>query len=643
MAWSVLIAFTSQPRWSQVRYLKREMSHFALTRCGHNGGKLFLISEAIPVHHRRPWFNRRNATLALVSLLAAQAGLVAWAAYRYAPVTDEPGQLAAGLSHWKLGRFELYRVTPPLVRSVAALPVLFADHNTDWSHYPIGIGTRADGQVGMDFLQANGSRSFWLMTTARWACIPFALLGGLVCFLWARDLYGTAGGILAPTLWCFSPDILGHGCLITTDVAGASLSIATFYIFRRWLLHRAWTAAVFAGICLGLVLLAKATYVIYFGLLPALWLLWNLRRDTQSPPSAWRRDILQLATLFVTALYVVNTAYAFDGSLKRLGKYVFVSQSLAGEEVEESVGGNRFADTPLGLVPVPFPEQYVLGVDLQRTYFEHRMLSYLGGEWKRGGWWYYYLYGLAVKMPLGTWILLLLAASLTVSGRFRGTLREDLLLLAPSIVILVLVSSQTGFNKNLRYVMAIYPFLFIWIGRVLALAAMKVRWVRPATLLAAGWAVGSSLWVYPHSLSYFNEAAGGPTEGHRHLIHTNIDQGQDLLYLRDWVIEHPSPEPLYVAYYGIVDPTFAGIRYSLPRRDPLTGRWPPGRYAVSVNMLRGHRWMLPTGQGRWEGIDDDRYASFLDREPIGRAGYSIYIYDVSGEEAQSQGFRATEG
>ena len=38
-------------------------------------------------------------------------------------------------------------------------------------------------------------------------------------------------------------------------------------------------------------------------------------------------------------------------------------------------------------------------------------------------------------------------------------------------------------------------------------------------------AVGSSLAIYPHSLSYFNELAGGPTKGHYHLIDSNIDWG----------------------------------------------------------------------------------------------------------------------
>ena len=62
---------------------------------------------------RLPWF-----------LLAAHALLLGWGALRHSPPWDEVPHLVAGISHWELGRFDLYRVNPPLVRIVAALPVI---------------------------------------------------------------------------------------------------------------------------------------------------------------------------------------------------------------------------------------------------------------------------------------------------------------------------------------------------------------------------------------------------------------------------------------------------------------------------------------------------------------------------------------
>jgi hypothetical protein len=59
--------------------------------------------------------SRAVTRFVVVSLLAIHAGLLAWQAYRYSPTIDEPAHMAAGISHWKFGRFDLYRVNPPRV------------------------------------------------------------------------------------------------------------------------------------------------------------------------------------------------------------------------------------------------------------------------------------------------------------------------------------------------------------------------------------------------------------------------------------------------------------------------------------------------------------------------------------------------
>lgn len=73
----------------------------------------------------------------------------------------------------------------------------------------------------------------------------------------------------------------------------------------------------------------------------------------------------------------------------------------------------------------------------------------------------YYLYGLAIKEPVGFIVLALMADRMT--ARRRDFWRDEGVLLAPAV--LVLVSSQTGFNHHLRYVLPAFPFAFIWIGK----------------------------------------------------------------------------------------------------------------------------------------------------------------------------------
>ena len=535
------------------------------------------------------WFDKpRHAWTLVAALLAVHAGLLAYSAYVHSPTLNEPGHLAAGISHWQFGRFELYRVNPPLVRMTAALPVLAAGVETDWSNFHEGPGARPVFAIGEDLIAANGERSFFLFMIARWACIPFSLIGGVVCFLWARDLYSTRAGLLATVLWCFSPNILAHASLITADAPATALGLAACYTFWRWLRRPTWVQTVLTGVVLGMAELAKTTLILFYPLWPLLWILSRLPDRAAMCLRDWFREGSMLLVRIVIGLYVINLGYGFEGSLTRLDEFQFVSATFTGEESGSL--GNRFADSWLGALPVPLPKNYLLGIDVQRRDFEdYGRPSYLRGEFKETGWWYYYLYALAIKVPLGTWGLLLLVLTLRLFQKSRGAAglyssahappdpqselrsaqwRDELILLFPAIVILTVVSSQTGFSEHMRYILPIFPYFFVWmsgIARILdrgpqndIVARTTVDPEGDSTLGGASlvrriviglvatsllWSISSSLWIYPHSLSYFNESIGGPDHGHKHLLGSNLDWGQDLRYLKWWLDEHQEAHP----------------------------------------------------------------------------------------------------
>jgi hypothetical protein len=575
----------------------------------------------------------RLLCVAVPGLLLLHAGLLAWAATRHSPTLDEPAHLAAGVAAWQLGRPEVYPVNPPLVRMLAALPVVCARPATDWSDF-YG-GTRPEFGVGMHFLHANRDRWFWYLILARWACIPLSLLGGYVCWRWAGELYGPRAGLLALALWCFCPNVLAYAQQLTGDAGAAALGVTAAYRFWRWLREPTAGRTFLAGVCLGLAELAKMTWVVLFLLWPLLWILDRSLRRGEGDGRPWRVQGGQLVLILLLGLGVLNLGYGCDGSFQRLGNFHFSSRVLTGQDKDVSklptgASRNRFADSWLGAVPVPVPRSYLLGMDLQKVDFERQPPSYLRGEWRRGGWWYYYLYALAVKVPLGTWLLLLLAAALKLCRAGPVvSLHDEVIVLAPLVLVLVLVSSQTGMNRYVRYVLPALPFAFIWVGQA---AQARVRsWQVPAVVAgAAAWSIASSLWVYPHSLSYFNELAGGPANGHAHLVDSNIDWGQDLFYLQRWLQDHPEARPVGVDCYSNLPLSFAGIEsQEVPKwlasrgeeakaeRGIGEGPW-PGWYAVSVHQLRDV---------------DQGYGYFLQFRPVAMAGYSIYIYHLSLDDA----------
>jgi len=287
-------------------------------------------------------------------------------------------------------------------------------------------------------------------------------------------------------------------------------------------------------------------------------------------------------------------------------------------------------------------------------------------------------------------------------GRFYASWRDEMVVIASGLAILVFVSSQTGFSVHSRYVIPALPFLFVWTSKVarvferrpedkrlceetvadsvatcphpLPLSRERARgvmdWLRSRrhpvlavlVIFALTWSIVSSLSIYPHNLSYFNELAAilpppadatypkaivknanshgvistignaigtGPRNGPRHLLDSNIDWGQDLLYLRDWLASHPDIKLDGMALSSSYPPALAGIPETpmpLPGRadkkeaesiasHPSAQAGPMlGWYALSVNYIYGR---------------DPQYRYFLSFEPEATCGYSIYIYHIT--------------
>jgi hypothetical protein len=145
----------------------------------------------------------------------------------------------------------------------------------------------------------------------------------------------------------------------------------------------------------------------------------------------------------------------------------------------------------------------------------------------------------------------------------------------------------------------------------------SVQWMKNFLFLGGlGWTIASSLSIYPHCGSYFNELAGGATRGHEHFVSSEMDWGQDLLFLRAWLDEHREAQPLHLIYEGRVEAKLAGIDYLPMPRDHSS----PGWYALSVTCLHG---------GCSSESQRGEYAYFLRLRPTAMAGYSIYIFHVT--------------
>lgn len=584
-----------------------------------------------------------------IVLLSSHAALLLGPLCRAYITVDEVMNLAAGLSYWQTGEFFIYRVNPPPAKMLAVLPALLARPQTNFAQYHDNPTQRVEFSAGLDFTRLNSSRIFDLVRLARLAGVGWSILAGWLIYRWTRDLYGGYPGCLALALWCFEPFVLGHAPLVTVDVAAAATGLAASYAFFRHLRAPTLRTTLVAGLLLGLAVLTKFTLLVLYPVFALFWALdrWARRNPGSQTPST-AASFGQLVLTVLLSINLINLAYGCRGSGLALGDYPFNSRLFAGEASTKP--GNRFRESWLGSLPVPLPEDFVRGIDVQRVDFEGERLSYLRGTWGKRGWWYFYFYVLAVKLPLGTQALILWGLVNTVVRRGDRVGRlESLMPPFVALAILALLSSQTGYTLHGRYAIPALPYLMINAGGVVASPPgrwrSRVRWLAWGLVTATAL---SSLRIYPHSLSYFNEAIGGPERGADYLIDSNIDWGQDLLELKRWLRRHPEVSRLGLAYCNWqIDPALAGLSYELPppglesvedreATDLRTVGPRPGVFAVSVNFLRGAKFLIPDGTGEFRWVRPHEFEYFRAFRPVARAGYSISIYRITPEQAEAE-------
>jgi hypothetical protein len=563
--------------------------------------------------------------LAVLVLLAALGGQLVYGLRADGMTNDEILFVSAGYRQLALGDYRLSPTHPPLANSLAGLGLL-------------GMGLRVpplDPRAGplawcYRFVHVENAAGA-VLERARVPVVTLTLALALLVWLWARVVSGPAAGLVALALTGFHPSVVAHGHLATTDVAGAFFTLLAAFLFWRWLeAPRPGRAAAFA-VALGLGAATRLTTLLalpVFALVALAAAFPRPRRQEEGlaspaggvPPRATLHLAAALAILVPATLwasYGLHDAPWPEELARRPRIHGLAARAL------DAVAATH-------LVPAGFVDS--VRFQVEHTHAGHP--SYLLGELGKTGWPHYFLVAFAVKNTPGFLVALLLAPFflLFVRRRSRGLPRDGLVaasassMLARSLwagvaLVVFLASSTSRVQIGERYLLPLYPFVILLLaGLATPLLAVRRGWIVLCALLALH--AGPTLMAAPGgTVSYFNLLAGGRDGGHRVLLDSNLDWGQDLPRLAAWM-RAEGVGSVQLAYQGSDDPDrFAIAHEDLPGAQLYTPR-PPARpfdgvVAVSPNLLHG---LLPRL--------GDPYASLRERPPDARAGV-FFIYRSS--------------
>lgn len=583
----------------------------------------------------------------LSALVAGFACLAVEVIESNAIMVDEFAHLPAGVSYFDLRRFYIYRVNPPLVQGLAALPVWLSGPRMDYSR--AGSGERSEWNVGLDFLAANADQNHRYFSRARSAVTVLAIACGILIYRWSSELHGRVAALVCASLWFLDPNVLTHSTVVTTDVGAAFFGLLATYVFWRFLRGPTWNRAILSGAALGL---AEASKFSLIALYPSWILLAALARrlssrDGRSDQHPRRPSWTQLAGIMGISLVTLNGIYAFDGSLSPLGSYAFRSQILSGLPVRSSDSqefGNRFGGTVLAELPVPLPRDYLLGIDAVRWEEEIGFIDLRDGRLTRGGLWYSPFVTLSRKLPLGSIVLLAATVVVALLGLRRANL-ADYTVWVPTLVFLAFLCGESSLNWAVRYILIAFPFLFIAVGRMVR-ATWHLRLIRVIVIACMIASAVEVMAVRPYYLSFGNRMVGGIDGAQRVFLGSNFDWGQDLLRLKRWCDENPQAGPIALSYYGVVEATSIGLPIrGLPsafyrtadRGHSGSGEEPREEFywAVSSNVLNGLPGIIRLDDGSmFLGAASSPYLK--PENAMARVGSTIYIFRVASDAEGAQ-------
>ncbi len=527
-----------------------------------------------------------NTLFAAVLLLGLYAQLV-FSSVRKSAIFDETFHLVAGYAYAKTGTRQLVHEVLPAGGYLVYAPLWLLQR-------PLSIPP--EQLLSGDF---SASRYFWVnepdpvqaISISRWGVMWVALLCAALVFRFGADLWGRSGGLFVFILAITDPNLIGNGRVATRDLLLATLALAAAWLLWRGVRRGRNLYALLAGLFIGLAAVTKFSAALLVPMLALMVLLMPQRRD-----GFVLRSKLRILSIVAGAAFLTWWAvYRFE-----------------------------------------FREVTGLGWPLPAAYFWEGALSFAGrinrgttafllGEQSPDGWWYFFPLTLLFKTP----IPLLLAVAIGSGSALRAsrTARAKIIALATPALLYLVVAASGNLSIGYRHLLPILPFLLVLAGSVLRLQSSRLNG-RVLTSVFAGWAVLNVFWTFPNHLSYFNAIAGGPANGYRVLVDSSLDWGQDLPALREWLDANQVDE-INLSYFGTALPGNYGVNAQMlpgfintvsgPEVMAFNPHSPePGWYAISATSLQ-------------LGLVDEQhnlFAFFREREPVGRAGHSILIYNL---------------
>ncbi|MCG2687025.1 glycosyltransferase family 39 protein, partial [Candidatus Parcubacteria bacterium] len=567
-----------------------------------------------------------------------------------------------------------------------ALPLLGLNLKPASEFYDSTLAREPLLNLGGSFNQWNFAENFLfgqdespekILFLGRLMMVAITLLLGFLIFKWTSLKWGNKSGLLALALFCLSPLILAHGRIINMDVASALGIFASTYYFVRFLQKPSLKRTLIAFSVFGLTQLIKASALLlipYFIILLFVWLIVSgennkVLDDLPAGRQGKARRVLIISLpktktkikFFVSQLKIYLPKLLLGLFLTLFIIIIVYQPSIWNYPQEqqaadiESVLKNQRPELyekiswfpKLAFVPgLRNLAQYSFGALWQYT--RSKNIAYFHGQGAFESFPFYFPIGYLIKEPLAFHILTLLGLWFVIKRmrvREKNYIKSNFFVIASLLWVgfyWFMIVTFSPINSGIRYLIPTLPFIYFliaggigwWLNQKQKGFSFKHAFI--GGLLV--WQLVSVLTIYPSFLSYFNELIGGPENGYRYMVDTDVEWGQDVKRLSKWV-ESNGIEQIAVPSRFIVkwEETKKMVNYSVPSRRNYQ-YYLDSRYKYLPPDTRTKGWVaIPARLLQWgtakpanrHGWFSDSYNWLKDYEPVTKIGYSIFVYYIN--------------
>lgn len=468
---------------------------------------------------------------------------------------DETVHMQVGMDAWNKKIFTADPYSPPLIGELASIPAV------------LGVSTMISSQTPS--MKILPSRIIIIL-------LSIALLVGM--YRVVKCLIGEPEALASVFLFVWEPTILSHNHYVTKDMGFTAFFFFCYFFFIYLVKQYTWKRCIGFSVLFGLMLASKTSALPFF--LVSVGMLCILDRSFFTHMKAlWKQLLAGLAV----AIFVVWGCYFFQTDVliaqrddpNRISSQLMQQAKKTNNTIISSlITFGTDVHIPLGTYLASQKNALLLQRDRSPVFFQ-------GSEYPQVRW-YFMPVNLLLKLP----IPLIILAGYAIWKRKK----RFIFFLAPLLGILLFLCFS-GVRPYVRYALPIYPFLIILSGIGLTRMIQNKQFFIPLVLCM--WYTVSTLLYFPHFISFANEFAGDRDTRYEKFIDSDIDWGQGLLNVTNFIKTHDISKFTF-SYFGTDNGNLYGLESSVPygtyKKEEIcafheiTGKNPDGSAVTAISL-----------------------------------------------------------